>query len=155
MIEAWRLVKKSRAADAFTGEGARRYGSRWSNPGYRAVYAADTLALAALELFVHLGAAHQGMEFAVFRVRIPERPAVKKVTSTNLPPSWRIQPAPKECMDVGSAWLDRATGLVLQVPSAVIPRQSNFLMNPLHPAYDKLKIERIEDFSFDPRMWKR
>ena len=154
MIEAWRLVKKNRASEAFSGEGARRYGGRWNRRGKSAVYVADSLSLAALELFVHLGASHHEMEFAVFRVRIPERPAIMKITTGDLPSNWREQPAPETSKDLGSAWLAEAKALALQTPSVIVPRQFNFLLNPAHPSYERIQFERMEDFSFDPRMWK-
>jgi RES domain-containing protein len=154
VIEVWRLVKKIYASGAFSGDGARRYGGRWSHRGWRVVYTADTLSLAALELFVHLGRVHQGREFAVFRVRIPERPPVKKIENRNLPPEWRKHPALETCKDLGSAWLEKDAGLVLQTPSVVIPHQHKFLINPDHPTFKKIKIERLDVFSFDPRMWK-
>ncbi len=62
MTAVWRIVKKSRAGEAFSGEGARRYGGRWNHRGTAVVYVADSLSLAALELFVHIGSAYKGME---------------------------------------------------------------------------------------------
>lgn len=102
MIRAWRLVKKAREAEAFSGEGARRYAGRWNNFRTAVVYLSDSLSLAALELFVHLGSAHKGMTFATFLVEIPDEVKVEVLPEEILPKNWRDQPPSDECKDIGT-----------------------------------------------------
>ena len=54
MITAWRLCRDVFKDSAFDGDGARRYGGRWNPPGYPVVYTSGSLALAALEILVHV-----------------------------------------------------------------------------------------------------
>jgi RES domain-containing protein len=154
LITAWRIVKKSRAGEAFTGEGARRYGGRWNHRGTAVVYVADSLPLAALELFVHIGPAYKGLDFASFKVEIPSRVTIDTLSAKTMPKNWRQEPAPAACKDLGTEWVKQETAAVLRVPSVVVPKNHNYVLNVHHRDFRKLKITRQDDFAFDPRMWK-
>ena len=153
MITAWRLVKARRAGDAFSGEGARRYGGRWNRPGTGVVYVADSLALAALEQFVHLGKAHATLDFVAFRVRIPSG-IITRLGPPGIPANWRQQPPGADTMDTGTQWVRDASSAVLKVPSVLVPVEHNYLLNPDHADFDRIDIAEPVPFSFDPRMWK-
>ena len=152
MIRAWRLVKESRAQQAFSGEGARLYGGRWNLPGTAVVYVADSLALAALEVFVHMGAAARSVRFVAFPVRFPPD-FVEVFTEDELPEGWRQLPAPPQTMTLGSDWAAGAGSVVLQVPSVLVTVEHNYVFNPLHPDFEAIEIGAAMPFSFDPRMW--
>jgi RES domain-containing protein len=154
LITAWRLVNRRRVGDAFTGDGARRYGGRWNRRGTPVVYLADSLALAALEYFVHLGREAARLRFVYFRVAIPDD-ALEVLRPDDLPTNWRAEPPPRETMDLGSAWTRRARAAVLRVPSALVPVEFNYVLNPLHPDSRRVRHARPEPFHFDPRMWKK
>ncbi len=153
MITAWRIVKASRTSGAFSGEGARRYGGRWNHPGTAVVYLADSLALAALEQFVHLGRAHANLAFAAFQVTFPDS-LVESLRRSDLPARWRQEPAPGDTMDIGSAWVAAGRSAVLQVPSVLVPPEHNYVLNPGHPDFKAVTIADPQPFTFDPRMWK-
>ncbi len=153
MRTAWRVVKAGRADGAFSGEGARRFGGRWNHPGTAVVYLADSLALAALEQFVHLGRAYPTLPFAAFEVGIPD-PLIEVLDRRELPVHWREQPPPAATMDLGTAWVARASSAVLEVPSVLVPVEHTYVINPAHPEFRRITIKAPEPFSFDPRMWK-
>lgn len=67
---------------------------------------------------------------------------------------WRQYPAPHELADLGTRWALLGSTPVLAVPSAIIPRELNYLLNPLHPAFPTIRIGKPEPFGVDPRMWK-
>jgi RES domain-containing protein len=152
--EAWRLVKKSRAAEAFSGEGARLFGGRWNRRGTPVVYLADSLALAALEIFAHLNGADRGLEFTAFRVELPARARLERLGVAALPAGWRAYPTLPACQELGSQWARAGAALGLWLPSALVPVQHNLLLNPAHKDFAALRIHAWGDFSFDPRMWK-
>lgn len=154
MITAWRVVKKSRESEAFSGEGARRYGGRWNRRGTAVVYVSGSMSLAALELFVHLGPAHKGMRFSTFKVEITTRVKVDELPVAELPKNWREEPPPDACKDIGSEWVNGGAAAVLRLPSVVVPVEYNFMLNVGHTDFKKIKISKPIDFSFDPRMWK-
>jgi len=152
--EAWRLLKKTRRADAFSGEGARLYGGRWNHHGTPMVYLADCLALAALESFVHLVSADKQIPHFAFRVEIPAPLKIEQFALEQLPANWREFPTPDQCKDLGTKWMADNRSVALALPSVLVPNQFNILLNPGHPDFSRVRIEEWGDFSFDPRMWK-
>ena len=152
MPVAHRIVKARHARSAFSGEGARIAGGRWNRVGDAVVYTSSSLALAAIELFVHLGEDGLHIEFVCFRVEIPDSVAVQRCKRP--PPDWRAEPPQAASMRYGSNWLRRERTAVLEVPSAIVPSESNYLLNPAHPDFRQIRIGRPRPFAFDPRMWK-
>ena len=154
MIVAWRVVKEKHAPDAFSGDGARLYGGRWNHAGTRVVYVGGSLALAALELFVHVDRAEAALRFAAIRVEIPSRLKIDTLARADLPAEWRSEPAPDATRRLGTEWVTRGAACVLRVPSVIVPVEDNYLLNPAHPDFARLKIAPPEPFGFDPRVWK-
>ncbi len=150
----WRIAKKKYANSAFDGEGARRKGGRWTPKGFPAVYTAQTESLAALEQFVQLGDEGQRIRFVCFKVEIPDGLVIKEIDLASLPDNWRDTPAPDSLKAYGFEWLTKAQSVLLKVPSALISSECNFILNPLHPDFKKIKISAPEKFCYDPRMWK-
>lgn len=154
MMIAWRLVKWKHRRSAFDGEGARLAGGRWNLPGSTVVYASETLALAALETFVHLGPAAMELRFAAIRFSFPEDIAIEQVSRQALPPRWRSEPPLLETMQMGTKWAQQLRSAVLRVPSVIVPQEHNLILNPSHKDFRRLAIGPPEPFTFDPRLWK-
>ena len=152
-MKVWRLC--SRAHAAFDGEGARRAGGRWNQRGTAVVYASATLSLAAQELFVHLDPAEVPKDLVAVSADIPDSVRIKVLGATGLPKNWRQYPAPESLAAIGTAWARSLETAVLEVPSAVIPQERNYLLNPAHADFVRIRSSRPEPFAFDPRMWKR
>lgn len=154
-MRGWRVCKAKYTQAALSGEGARRYGSRWNRPGSPMVYLSESLALAAIEFFVHLdpyGAPPKNLSAVL--VEIPETVSVEKQVLKKLPRDWfRIDP-PASTQDLGTAWLQSTRSCGLLVPSVLIQQESNILLNPLHPDFTQITIVRIDAFDLDPRLWK-
>jgi RES domain-containing protein len=151
MITAWRIVKRKRVRTAFTSEGARLYGGCWNSPGVAIVYTAESRSLAALEMVVHLDSSELLHNYVVFEVGIDES-LVVKIGSSQLPRNWRADAPPEKVREVGDAWAKAGTSAVLQVPSATLPAEFNFLLNPRHPDFPKLVIGKPSPFRFDVRL---
>lgn len=154
MIEAWRITKRRYAAQAFDGEGARRFGGRWSSVGHRAVYASESLALATLELLVHLESSALLGAYVAIPLRIPPR-LVEQVRTKQLPEDWRSYPAPVALQRLGNAWLDSGKSAVLRVPSVIVPTEFNYLLNPGHKDFSKIHVGEARPFALDGRLLKR
>ncbi len=150
-VTAWRIVRAVYAANAFSGDGARITGGRWSSPGRRAVYTAESIALAAMELLVHLQSTAVLEQYVVIPCRF-RRTQVTVVDSVTLPPDWRTTPAPSAICAIGNQWLDTGTTAVLSVPSAVVDGERNYVLNPGHRDFASIEIARPRPFSFDPRL---
>ena len=150
----WRIAKKKYAASAFDGEGSRRKGGRWTPKGFPAVYTAQTESLAALEQFVQLGDEGRNIQFICFMVEIPEKMRIEEIDMRSLPADWKDTPAPDSLRAYGADWLVRNITAVLKVPSALIPSECNYILNPIHRDFQKIIIGSPEKFCYDPRMWK-
>jgi RES domain-containing protein len=152
-VRVWRIASVAHAA--FDGEGARRYGSRWTRKGLPAVFASATLSLAALERFVHADPDLEPVDLVALSIEIADSVAVETIDLAELPAHWRAYPAPASLAAIGERWLRAARTVALSVPSVLIPHERNFILNPVHAEFAKLKTRTAEPFSFDPRMWKK
>lgn len=151
-VEAWRLVKPRWAASAFDGEGARIAGGRWNTPGTAVVYTSGSLALAEIEVLVNLPTPRLIGAYVAFRVRF-DAGMVETALPVSLPANWRQDPAPTSAKAFGDRWARERRSLALRVPSAVVPAESNYLLNPSHPDAASLVIEGPFDPLLDPRLW--
>ena len=151
-VTAWRIVKRKFVREAFAGEGARRYGGRWNSPGTRIVYTSANPGLAALEVLVHLEDERQlRQHYLVVPVTIPEA-CVEEVAPDMLPRRWASDPPPATLRHIGDKWVSEGRSVALKVPSAVVPLDFNYLLNPLHRDFAKLQIGTPQKFRFDPRL---
>ncbi len=150
----FRLVKARHAGHAFDGEGAKRFGGRFSPRGVAMVYTASHLSLAALELFVHLDPADAPEDLVSIAAHLPARLEIRRLAVEDLPRDWRAFPAPEGLRELGAEWVREGKTAALAVPSAVVPREANVLLNPAHPDFEAIEIDAPEPFRFDPRMWK-
>ena len=149
MIRAWRLIKAERADDAFDGEGARRGGGRWNSKGVHAVYTSGLLSLATLEVMVHTHF-YSALKYYVC-IPIDFDPSLSQsITIENLPDNWKADPIPQSTKKVGDRWIQNQESVILKVPSAIIPVEYNYLINPSHPDFEKVDIHSPQKFAFDP-----
>ena len=153
-VSAWRIVKRKLAAEAFSGEGARLYGGRWNSPGVSVVYTAQSQSLAALELLVHLENSDLLREYVVIEARF-DSSYVTRISKADLPQDWRANPPPPAARAIGDAWIAQEPSPVLELPSAIIPAESIFLMNPQHSAFSQIEIGEPLLFEFDLRLIAR
>ncbi len=149
-ITVFRIVKRKHAARAFTGDGAKLAGGRWNSPGIAVVYASATLSLAALEILVHVDSPAILDNYLAYEIQLDdtmiERP-------TRLPTDWKVEPPPRSTQRIGDRWLEELRSVAFQVPSAVIPSEWNYAMNPNHPDFGQIRIGRPKRFKFDPRLF--
>ncbi|HKB10161.1 MAG TPA: RES family NAD+ phosphorylase, partial [Vicinamibacterales bacterium] len=143
--------KARHAATAFDGDGARLYGGRWNSRGLAVVYTAASPALAALELLVHLGNSNALARYVSIACRFDEA-LVLRLDRQRLPRQWQSSPAVPELALVGDAWLKDGTSAVLAVPSAIIPAESNYLLNPNHADFGSIEIGTAQPFELDQRL---
>ena len=157
MIDAWRLAAPEHAGtveDMLSGVGALRFGGRWNSPGRRAVYVGGSLALASMELLVHLRVADVLRTYRRLLVRIPGR-LILVVEERGLPRGWATPGLHPVTQEIGNRWLDSRESAVLRVPSAVVAGEANYVLNPLHPDFAEIGTGAIEDFRFNSRVVKR
>ena len=151
-MRVWRIC--SRKHRRFDGEGARRYGGRWNHTGTSVVYASGSLSLAALELFVHVDIDIAPGELVAIQAEIPDTLSMQTVKIESLPRDWRRYPAPDALKNIGTAWAAKAATAILAVPSAVIPEERNYLLNPAHRDFKRIRLRKPVAFRFDERIRK-
>jgi RES domain-containing protein len=151
---AWRIVKRKHAKSAFSGDGARRFGGRWNSPGIGMVYTAQSQALAALEMLVHLDSSNLLQNYVLFEVGFDEA-LTAALDPSRLPKNWRTDPPPAKVRAIGDAWIRAGSSAVLRVPSTVVPSEFNYLLNPGHPDFGRLQIGQPSPFRFDPRLTRK
>jgi RES domain-containing protein len=150
-MEVYRIAKSSYSKD-LAGLGARLYGARWNRKGSGLVYTSESRALASLEFLVHVPLSLVPPDLKIISINIPRGSSIEHVSLTDLPADWRSSPAPAALAEFGSTWAKFNKSLLLRVPSAIIDKEFNILINPNHPDMGQITINRIEDYGIDSRL---
>jgi len=153
MRTVWRLVTHRFAETAFSGEGARLYGGRWNRKGIPLVYTAGSQSLAMLEMLVQDEPLRAN--YMMIPATLPDSLVIERIDPAQLPADWRDLAAREQLQALGTDWARRRSSAVLAVPSTVIPMETNYLLNPLHPAYPEIEIGVPQPFITDLRLVKR
>lgn len=152
MVYGYRIVAPRWANSSLSGVGAFEYGGRWNSPGRHVVYLGGSRALSALEMLVHLTTPSARKKvYKLIRVGIPAD-AIAHYPNEILPARWRKDASLKHTQELGDDWLQANSQLALTVPSALIPEESNILLNPKHPRFSEVVLEAPYVFQFDPRL---
>ena len=149
----FRLALKRHIRD-LSGAGARLTGGRWNHKGIPVIYASSSRALAALEYLVHVPISMIPAELCMAVVEVPDSAPIKELNISDLPGNWRQYPAPPELAGIGSEWISGKRTLLLSVPSAVVEKENNMLINPAHPEMRMVRISNIEPYVFDMRLFR-
>ena len=153
MSRVYRVLRKRYAAHPFDGEGAYRYGGRWSSPGTRLCYTSEHQSLALLEYFVHLDKDDPPSDLVIATAEVPDDLEGERIEPADLPRNWREAAAPAQLARFGDRFARRGEHCLLVVPSVVAPAENNVLINPGHPDYKKIVICDVLPLSYDPRMF--
>ena len=151
MIRAYRICRRAYAA--FDGEGARRKSGRWNQDGEPVVYTAATLSLAALEVLAHTDGNLLPNDLVYVAAEIPASIKITRLKLSDLPADWQQIPAPNATKELGHRWVREAKTVVLALPSAIITIEYNYLLNPAHPDFKKIRLPTLVNFSLDPRLF--
>ena len=133
-------------------QGARGRG-RWHPASTPMVYAADAPATAVLETLVHVERTDLlATPYVLFRITLDPDQHLLRVPPAMLPNDWQAWPWASSTQAIGSFWFTQQTSVALQVPSAVLPTQYNYLLNPQHPDFASLSIDGPEPLPIDSRL---
>ena len=151
-LTAYRITQKKHISTAFDGEGARLNGGRWNSIGTRMVYTASSLSLATLELLVHTEdiSTIYGL-FAVIPIEF-ESSLVQAVDVDSLPQKWDSPEPISDTQILGDQWISNMSSVLLKVPSAVTPREMNYLVNPIHADFSQIVLGSSFEFEPDQRL---
>jgi RES domain-containing protein len=152
-MRIWRLCREPSSPEAFSGEGARRFGGRWNSRGVPMVYASTSLALAVVELFVHLEPGEAPEDLVYLSALLPDGEPTQRLEPDRLPPEWWKDDY-EPLRELGDRWVREGSSLAIEVPSAALRMEWNVLVNPLHPAVGAIRVEKPQAFRFDARMFR-
>jgi RES domain-containing protein len=128
--------------------------ARWNSKDVRVVYTASSRALACLENVVHRSSLGLQQIFRTMVIHLPDELDIKIITEKELRNDWpRFENYP-HTQALGDNWFKNMETAILQVPSSIIPEEFNYLLNPLHADFSKIKLLRTEPFQFDERIKK-
>ena len=149
------MLRAAYARTPFDGEGAYRYGGRWSTPGTRLAYASEHQSLAMLEYFLHLDPEDAPDDLVLATADVPESVSREQVKASDLPANWRETHAPPELAQTGDEFVKKAETCLLHVPSALAVTENNWLINPQHPEFKQIMVNATEPLRYDARMFGR
>ena len=156
MGTAWRVVGEVYTLppyDPLDGQGAARAGGRWNSTEVAMTYLSGSLSLAVLEVLVHGG----NLKWLADKVAIMltfDDADVRTVSPAELPANWQQPTAVEGLRAIGDEWVRSADTPVLKVPSAVLPVEFNYLLNPAHPHFARIRGTATpkQKFPLDPRL---
>jgi len=140
-MRIWRVCRRPFAD--LTGEGARLYGGRWNSPGRPMLYAAESAALAVLEVRVHLD-----LDWRV----LPDDYVLMAIETGDVE-AQTLAETPADPRAAGDAWLASGRSALLRAPSFIVPESANVLVSPAHPDAARLAVASVRPFAFDARLW--
>ena len=151
-LTVFRLGKYVYRDQLFSGQGGLYASGRWTSRGRPAVYTSASISLAVLEYTVNYRRRGWVPATVLGRAVIPPSVRIETVSINKLPSNWFAATPPLELQAIGAEWLERGEAAVLKVPSAVVTEEWNYLLNPLHADFRKLRMSRPTPFSFDQRV---
>jgi RES domain-containing protein len=132
------------------GSGASLYGGRWNHKGTPVIYTAGSRALCALEILAN--ADELASDYVVTPIEVPDDLVVRMLSIEELPTNWDAGEPTNDTRTIGTDWANALTSAVLRTPSAVIPREYNYILNPRHPDFARIAFFSPEPFYFDDRL---
>lgn len=152
----YRIERKKYLKTTLTGIGASKSrGFRWNSEDTRIVYTAESRALALLEVSVHLDISEDLPTDRYFvEIEIPDNIKALEVSIMDLPVNWDSKPPILLTQVIGDDFVLNNQAAILKVPSCIVPEEYNYLINPLHPDAEKIKVTNKTSVKFDDRLKK-
>lgn len=149
-MRLYRVSKPDHVAVALSGQGAAQAPGRWNSQGVRIGYTAGTVALAMLEILVHIDRQDVPSDRRLLTYEVPDD-AIEDLAE--LPQGWDQLPYVPEVRNAGDAWIASGRSLALRVPSAVARHEVNILINPSHVRFNEILLVADEPLTLDPRLF--
>jgi RES domain-containing protein len=153
-MRVYRILRRRYSRHPFDGEGAYRFGGRWSSPGTRLAYSSEHLSLAMIEYFVHLDPDDAPKDLVLASAEVPDTLSRLRLGVGQLPAGRRRSPPPASLAALGDSFVREGRSAVLTVPSALAPDEWNLLLNPLHADFAKIKVLPVRTFHYDQRFFE-
>jgi RES domain-containing protein len=146
-------ISDHRYINDLSGTGAALYGGRWNSKNVYIVYTAQSPSLALLETVVHMGGMPPA-NYSLATIELPDSLA-PALAEGILQPDWYISPPPEALKLIGDEFVQKMKYLILPVPSAIMPEEHNYLVNPRHRLAGKIKVLSVKSVRMDGRLRKQ
>lgn len=133
-----------------SGNGAALYGSRWNSRGIYLLYTSQFISLSILESLVHLKKKEIPSTQYLLHIEFPDEQAITEISYKKIKKNWYQEIEYTQW--IGDQFIQNKQSLALKVPSAIVPQENNFLLNPLHAGFRKVKIISSELLQLDKRL---
>lgn len=146
---------KGKYSRDLSGKGAETHGGRWNSKGIPILYTSQSRALAFAEISMHISLGIVPKDYFLIAIEFPDTVDILKLAEADLPADWRSNPHSDSTQKIGDEFATQLKQLILRVPSAVVPGDFNYLINPSHQMMSKVTIADVEPFEFDSRFAAR
>jgi RES domain-containing protein len=148
----YRIIQQKYCPD-WEGKGAELIGRRWNSKGVAMIYTSESRALSTVEVAVHINFGASPPSYVLLTIDIPDEIIITELDIKALPVNWRRFPFAVELKNSGDRFINENRFAVMKVPSSVVPDEFNYLLNPHHPDFAKIRIIKQEPFEFDERFF--
>ncbi len=138
-------------SDDLSGTGSKMYGGRWNSKGIAMLYTSEHISLGVLEMLVHNHFTDFATELSLLHINFADTVGIKEVKNNKLKKDWINDFEYTQFM--GDQFIKTGMYAILKVPSAVIKEEHNFIINPLHTDFKKIKVAQTVSFSTDKRLF--
>jgi RES domain-containing protein len=125
--------------------------ARWNKAGQKVIYTSESRSLACLENIVHRSTERLEGIYKTLVIDIPDHLKINTMEEKSLPIGWNNIDQYHICQAIGSKWFSSGETAILKVPSVLVPRENNFILNTLHPDFKSIRLTGTEEFYFDSR----
>jgi RES domain-containing protein len=150
MPPLWRLYRRQHGP-GLDGIGGIFAGGRWHTLGQRVVYFGGSAAIVVLERLAHIDPDLLPNDLRLARFEFSEPVLQTKVDEFGALSAHWTQDEDHTRL-IGSRWRQHGYSCLLAVPSAILPEECNFVLNPEHPDAKRLRLVRERRFAFDSRL---
>ncbi len=145
-------ISNAEYSDDISGTGAKLMGSRWNSKGIPVLYTSQHISLAVLEMLVNTNFKDYDIALDLMYINFPEQLSVTTIELETLKKDWNTDFGYTRY--IGDEFFNQKETLILKVPSAVIQEEYNYLANPSHADFKKIKIINTKSFWPDERLFK-
>lgn len=144
-------ISNSAYSNDISGTGSKNLGARWNSRGIPVLYTAQHISLSVLEMLVNTNFKDYAIPLDLMYIKFPDQQPLTVIELNHLKKNW------KDDVDytrfIGDEFFKQKELLILKVPSAVIQEEYNYLANPLHADFKKIRIIKTKSFWPDERLF--
>jgi RES domain-containing protein len=149
-MTVYRLATEMYKED-LSGTGAKLYGGRWNSIGIPVLYTTENISLSVLEILVRTGFNTIPDNYHILKLSVPDNMKENRISKEKIKSNWKSDTGLTQWL--GSEFIKSSKSLYLKVPSAIVDEEYNFIINPAHRDFAKIKIESCKKFQFDKRLF--